>query len=88
MKPDVTTSEAVRFLLTVYPEYKGMMYFCLEDLARIYFRGNQKKMRAFLAENNIPPYFGDTSHKRYNILEVQQAVGATKWKCERTGDTA
>ena len=76
----MSNTEAVRFLLTIYPEYKGMMLLSLTDLARIYFRGNQKKAREFLIESSVPFYLADSGNKRYNIIEVQEAVAKTRWK--------
>lgn len=75
----MTNTEAVRFLLTIYPEYKGMLLFNTKDMAQVYMRGNERKMREFLIQNSVPFYLADAGSKRYNIYEVQEEVTRTRW---------
>lgn len=73
-------TELIRFINASFPQYKGMLYFSLTDLAKIYMRGNRDKMRAFIAEHSIAPYFGDNGHNLYCIYEVQEAAEKTRWR--------
>jgi hypothetical protein len=73
-------TKLIAFLNECYPEYKGMLYFGLTELSRIYMKGNMTKMKAFLCKHCIPHYLGKDGHKMYCILEVQEAVESTRWE--------
>lgn len=66
----------IRFQKECFPEYKGQLYMNLTDTAKL-FGLDVKIMRTFICQRRIP-FYRPYKAKMYNVLEVFDAIQATR----------